>query len=98
LLSKTKRTGERERSVGQKMVEREACEVGEGGRERERKGGSAGNCGMSEKGVREMEEACNKRERGTNTSLQNSPTSIPMEEYVGFCDHLTYFPTVYLVI
>jgi hypothetical protein len=53
---------------------------------------------MSEKGVREMEEACNKRERGTNTSLQNSPTSIPMEEYVGFCDHLTYFPTVYLVI
>ena len=47
LVSKTKRTGERERSVGQKWYrEREACEAGE------RKG--AGNCGMSEKGVREI--------------------------------------------
>lgn len=94
LVSKTKRTGERERSVGQKMVEkeREACEAGERG------GGTAGNCGMSEKGVREMEQACKKREKGTNTSLQNSPTSIPMEEYVGFCDDLAYFFTEYLVI
>lgn len=34
--------------MGQKMVGREACEAGE-------KGSAAGNCGMSEKGVREME-------------------------------------------
>jgi hypothetical protein len=49
LVCKTKRTeGRGERSVGQKMVGREACEAGEKGRE-------CWNCGMSEKGVREME-------------------------------------------
>lgn len=62
------------------------------------KGRDCWNCGMSEKGVREMEEACKKREKGTNTSLQNSPTPIPMEEYVGFCDDLAYFLAEYLVI
>lgn len=59
----------------------------------ERQVGSAGNCGMSEKGVREMGEACNKGRGAQIPSLQNSPTSIPMKEYVGFCDHLSYFAT-----
>jgi hypothetical protein len=51
-------------------------------------------CGARERKLKlwdERQQAYNKRWRSKNTPLQNFFTSIPKEEYVGFCDDLTYF-------
>jgi hypothetical protein len=70
--------------------EREECRQKKNGRE---------TCEAEERKLKlwdGRQKACNKRQRSKNTPLQSFLTSIPMEEYVGCCDDLTYFFLEYI--